>query len=95
MQWNISAEFVSAIVTLVILVYSSSTNAVPTPRNKLFRLCLNVTFVSIVLDIISAICIEQAAYLPLWVGTGNNKFVLFDDAAHAGDLYYLYFNADI
>lgn len=28
-------------------------------------------------------------------GTGNNKFVLFDDAAHAGDLYYLYFNADI
>ena len=78
MQWNISAEFVSAIVTLVILVYSSSTNAVPTPRNKLFRLCLNVTFVSIVLDIISAICIEQAAYLPLWVvqATTNLYFLM-------------------
>ena len=67
MQWNISAEFVSAIVTLVIFVYCGGSNAVPTPRNKTFRLCMGVTFLAVVLDILSAISIEQAAYLPLWV----------------------------
>ena len=77
MQWNISAEFVSAIVTLVILVYSSNANSVPTPRNKIFRLCLNITFVAVVLDIVSAICIEQAAYFPLWiVQTVTNLYFL-------------------
>ncbi len=43
MGWNVSAEVIAFIIVLVISVYSRQSHAVPSLKNRVFRLCLATT----------------------------------------------------
>ena len=62
MGWNVSAEVIAFIIVLVISVYSRQSHAVPSPKNRVFRLCLATTLGAIGTNLASTLMI---AYAPL------------------------------
>lgn len=72
MGWNLSAEVIAFIIVLVIAVYSYKSHAVPSNKNRVFRLCLATTLGAIGTNLASTIMIAfaPAELLPLtWLIT--------------------------
>ena len=67
MEWNMAAEFISAIIMLLLIVNSSGFQPDPSPRNRMFLISLYFTFSCMVLNIISVYTIINAAVIPLWI----------------------------
>lgn len=64
MKWVISAEIVAAIMLCIILAYAHKGNLLPTFKNKAFRYCLQVTFVSVITNICSTLLLERFSSVP-------------------------------
>ena len=62
MGWNVSAEVIAFIIVLIISVYSRQSHAVPSLKNRVFRLCLGTTLGAIGTNLASTLLI---AYAPL------------------------------
>lgn len=64
MQWDITAEFVSAIILCIILTYARKGALLPTIKNLAFQYCLQVTFISVIANIISTIMLSHYKTIP-------------------------------
>ncbi len=60
MGWNVSAEAIAFIIVLIISVYSRKSHAVPSRKNRLFRLCLATTLGAIGTNLASTLLLEYA-----------------------------------
>ncbi|MBC2889450.1 putative bifunctional diguanylate cyclase/phosphodiesterase [Gordonibacter massiliensis (ex Traore et al. 2017)] len=60
MEWNVSAEVIAFIIVLIISVYSRKSHAVPSPKNRVFRLCLATTLGAIGTNLASTLMIAYA-----------------------------------
>lgn len=91
MQWDISAECVSAIILNIIMIYSwrSSGSVASSTKNRAFRACLLVTYFSIVTNVFSALLLAQLQASNLWL----NRVLLLLNYVFTplmGMVYYLY-----
>lgn len=64
MQWDITAESVSAIILCIILTYARKGTLLPTIKNLAFQYCLQVTFLSVIANIISTIMLLHYQVIP-------------------------------
>lgn len=64
MNWDISAEVVSAIMLCIIMVYARKGNLLPTLKNLVFQLCLLITFLFITSNILSTILLKYYHEVP-------------------------------
>lgn len=60
MGWNVSAEAIAFIIVLIISVYSRQSHAVPSLKNRVFRLCLATTLGAIGTNLASTLMITYA-----------------------------------
>ncbi|RDB63710.1 hypothetical protein C1878_02625 [Gordonibacter sp. 28C] len=60
MEWNVSAEVIAFIIVLIISVYSRKSHAVPSLKNRVFRLCLTTTLGAIGTNLASTLMIAYA-----------------------------------
>lgn len=72
MHWNATPELISAIVIVVILINSKDIHALPTSRDRMFRLTMQYTIFCIFLNILSILTVHYAPDLPLWVNMAVN-----------------------
>lgn len=89
MKWNVSAEVIAFIIVCIISVYSRKSHAVPSLKNRLFRICLFTTIGAIGANLASTLMIAYAPVelLPLtWFATG----VYFVLTPLLGTLYFYY-----
>ena len=91
MQWDISAECVSALILNIIMIYSwrSSGSVASSPKNRAFRACLFVTYLSIVTNVFSALLLEYLCAANLWI----NRMLLLLNYIFTplmGMVYYFY-----
>lgn len=67
MDWNIAPECVSLIMLGIIWVYSRRGSHLPTLRNKMFHVCLVITFLAMLSNIISTFCLENYLVVPFFI----------------------------
>lgn len=89
MQWDITAEFVSAIILCIILTYARKGALLPTIKNLAFQYCLQVTFLSVIANIISTIMLEHYQEVPVIL---NMTFLLiyYLSTPMMGVVYFIY-----
>lgn len=89
MVWNVSAEVIAFIIVLIISVYSRKSHAVPSRKNRLFRICLATTLGAIGTNLASTLLIAYGtpALIPLtWLVT----CVYFILTPLMGTVYFYY-----
>ncbi|WP_172623495.1 putative bifunctional diguanylate cyclase/phosphodiesterase [Arabiibacter massiliensis] len=89
MKWNVSAEVIAFIIVCIIMVYSRKSHAVPSRKNRLFRICLVTTICAIGANLASTLMIAYAPaqLVPLtWVVT----WVYFVLTPLLGAAYFYY-----
>lgn len=89
MSWDITGEWLSAIVIIIIMVYSRKGNLLPSLRNIVYQICLRVTFVAVCVNILSTILLQYIHEVPY----GLNYSVLviyFICTPLMGAIYFLY-----
>lgn len=64
MIWNLSAECISGVIVTIILVYAYRGSKVPTLKNRVFEVCLLVTFGSILCNILSTVMLQFHTAIP-------------------------------
>lgn len=89
MQWDISAECVSAIIILIIMVYARKSSLVPTLKNRIFQYCLYVTFFSCASNITSTLLLQYIHVVPVWLNYALLWFY-FLCTPLMGVFYFLY-----
>jgi len=67
LSWNAAPEIIAAIVILILILNTTGTQSVPTPRNRMFHLSLHFTFICIVLNLLTVLTISYATQIPLWL----------------------------
>ena len=67
MSWNAAPELIAAIVILILILNTTGTQSVPTPRNRMFHLSLYFTFLCILLNLLTVLTINFATRIPLWL----------------------------
>lgn len=89
MRWNIAAESISLVILGIIMVYSRRGSNLPSLKNKVFHICLLITFSAILTNILSTIMIYHFRFIPLWM-TWVVTTVYFILTPLMGMAYYLY-----
>lgn len=89
MEWDISAECISAIIILIIMVYSRKSDLVPTLKNRIFQCCLYVTFFSCSMNILSTRLLQYIDIVPVWLNSVILWFY-FLFTPLMGTFYFLY-----
>ena len=67
MEFPIKTELVALLLTITLALFHYDRRNRNNLRYRLFNLCLSLSTVTIVLDILSSLTIEAALQLPLWV----------------------------
>lgn len=70
MEWNIAPECVSLVIIGIIWIYSRRGSQLPTLRNKMFHVCLAITFFAMLSNIISTFLITHYLSVPLFMTWG-------------------------
>lgn len=89
MIWNVSAEVIAFIIVLIISVYSGTGQAVPSNKNRLFRVCLITTLGAIGTNLASTLLIAygSSTLIPLtWLITS----IYFILTPLMGTVYFYY-----
>lgn len=89
MEWDISAECVSAIIVCIIFIYSRHSMFLPTLKNKVFQICLLITFCSIISNILSTVMIYHYDILPNFLVI-LVTMIYFAFTPLMGVIYFLY-----
>ena len=95
MEFPIKTELVALLLTITLALFHYDRRNRNNLRYRLFNLCLSLSTVTIVLDILSSLTIEAALQLPLWVNiVCNTSYFLIQQitsAVMAGYCFYLLF----
>lgn len=89
MHWNIAAECISIIILSIIWVYSRRSNLVPSLKNKLFQMCVFLTFCAMGFNILSTVMLTSPGCsfrFPVWAAT----LVYFAATPLLGMAYFFY-----
>lgn len=89
MTWNMAPEGISLVILTIVWVYSRSGSFLPTLKNKIFHVCLMVTFGAMLANILSTIMIYRCDVFPLWL-TWAVTMVYFVMTPLMGLAYFLY-----
>ncbi|MEG0453007.1 MAG: EAL domain-containing protein [Coprobacillus sp.] len=89
MKWNMAAECISIVILTIIWIYSRKSSLAPSLKNKLFELCLLVTFGSMITNIVSTLMIRYLSLFPVWL-TWFITLIYFILTPLMGMVYCLY-----
>lgn len=67
MTWNIAPEIISLVFLGIVWVYSRTGSHLPSLKNRTFQMCLLITFVAMLSNILSTIMIYFLDAFPLWL----------------------------
>ena len=67
MTWDIAPECVSAVVLVIVWIYSRKGSVLPTLKNRLFQGCFLVTFLAMSTNILSTFMLMQGTFFPRWL----------------------------
>ena len=94
MKWNIAPEFCALVILIIIWIYEKKGSNIPSFKNKVFKLCLMITFIGISSNIISTIMINNYKELPVWA-TWIVTTIYFIFIPLMGMIYFYYVVASI
>lgn len=89
MKWNIAPELEALVILGIIWVYSRKGSNLPVLKNKMFQICLLVTFTGISSNILSTLMIYNYTTIPLWI-TWAVTMVYFIFTPLMGLMYFGY-----
>lgn len=76
-KWSMSAEFIAFVIIIMIELFAYERGQIETGRRKVFKTGVWLTELSILLDIVSVILIEQHGRVPYWLNmTLNTAYFL-------------------
>lgn len=91
MEWDIMAECMAGVIVFIIFIYSKNGTFLNSSKNKIFQVCLFVTFLSILLNIVSAVFIYFVLNWPgLLFITNFITLLYFAVTPFMGAAYFLY-----
>lgn len=67
MEWNTTAEVISLIMLGIIWIYARKGSHLPSLKNRIFHICLLVTFWAVLTNLLSTAMIAQYNNFPLWL----------------------------
>lgn len=89
MQWDITAECVSAIFLCIILTYARKGTLLPTIKNITFQYCLQVTFVAVITNVFSTMLLAHYETVPFALNMAL-LVVYFLSTPMMGVVYFVY-----
>ena len=72
-KWSLSAEFLSLILIVILMIYFHEEGLASTVHKKMYRLCLWFSAGFILLDSACILTITRATALPLWINLALNS----------------------
>ena len=89
MEWNIAAECISLVILGIVWSYSRRGSHLPTPRNKIFQICLMTTFFAVFTNVLATIMIHYYLEVPIWA-TWMVNMIYFMLTPLMGLTYFFY-----